>query len=196
MNLEEVTLIGRHVRLEPLDYRHAEQLLAASCHDEIWTYLDEPTPKTVDDIELMIRTALAEKERRVRLPFAVIDLRDGQVVGSISFIDIRPQDRGVELGWAWLAPRVWGDGFNAESMLLLMQHAFEDQGAIRVAIKADVRNHRSIRSMDRVGATREGVWRNHRILSDGYHRDSVFYSVIDTEWPSVAERLREAGQGS
>jgi RimJ/RimL family protein N-acetyltransferase len=138
----------------------------------------------------MIETALAEKERGARLPFAVIDLRNDQVVGSISFIDIRPHDRGVEIGWAWLAPQVWGDGFNAESMLLLMQHAFEAQGAIRVAIKADVRNLRSIRSMERVGAIREGVWRNHRILSNGYHRDSVFYSVIDTEWPLIAERLR------
>jgi RimJ/RimL family protein N-acetyltransferase len=122
---------------------------------------------------------------------AIIDLRDGRVVGSISFIDIRHHDRGVEIGWAWLAPRVWGDGFNAEAMLLLMKHAFETLGAIRVAIKADVRNVRSIRSMERIGASREGVWRNHRILSDGFHRDSVYYSVIDTEWPKVAEGAQD-----
>jgi N-acetyltransferase len=188
MNLEDVILTGKSVRLEPLSYSHAAGLLEASCYDEIWTYLDEPTPQTLPEIEEMIRTALAEKQRHVRLPFAIIDLRDGRVVGSISFIDIRSHDRGVEIGWAWLAPRVWGDGFNAEAMLLLMQYAFETVGVIRVAIKADVRNVRSIRSMERIGASREGVWRNHRILSDGFHRDSIFYSVIDTEWPTIAER--------
>lgn len=138
----------------------------------------------------MIRTALAERHRGVRLPFAIIDLRDGRVAGSISFIDIRHSDRGVEIGWAWLAPRVWGEGFNTEAMLLLMQYAFEALDAIRVAIKADIRNTRSIRSMERVGATREGVWRNHRILSNGFRRDSVFYSVIDTEWRTIAEKAR------
>ena len=183
MNLQPVTLVGKVVTLEPLTMQHAEQLLEASKYDEIWTYLDEPTPHSLTEIARMIEDALAERQLGKRLPFAVIDQSSGAVAGSISYIDIRIPDRGVEIGWAWLAPSVWGRGFNTECMYLLMKHAFEEQDIIRVAIKADVRNVRSIRSMERLGATREGVWRNHRVLSDGTFRDSVFYSVIMQEWP-------------
>jgi RimJ/RimL family protein N-acetyltransferase len=165
VNLQPVTLTGSRVRLEPLDYRHAADLLVAANHDEIWTYLDEPTPSTAKDIEAFIRDGLDELAAGRRVPFAIVDLEDGTAVGSTSYIDIRPHDRGVEIGWTWLTPSRWGTGMNRESKYLLLRHAFEDQGAIRVALKTDVRNVRSQRAIEGVGAVREGVWRNHRILS-------------------------------
>jgi RimJ/RimL family protein N-acetyltransferase len=189
MNLKPVTLTGNLVRLEPLGEIHAPDLLIAAAHDEIWNYLDEPTPRTTEDILALIAEALKEQEEGVRLPFAIVDNRSGQVVGSTSYIDIRPKDRGVELGWAWLTPSRWGHGLTTEGAYLMLRHAFEEQDVIRVAMKADVRNVRSQRAMSAMGATQEGVFRKHRILSNGYQRDSVYYSIIDSEWPVIRERF-------
>ncbi|MET7749318.1 GNAT family protein [Micromonospora sp. NPDC005367] len=184
-----VTLTGRLIRLEPLGPGHAEDLLAAAAYDEIWTYLDEPTPRTREAIGAFISDALQDQGRGQRLPFAVVDLHSGRAIGSTSYIDIRPNDRTLEIGWTWLTPSHWGTGANTEAKFLLMRHAFEVLGAGRVAIKTDLRNVRSQRAIERLGAHREGVWRNHRILSTGRYRDSVFYSVIDSEWPAIRDKL-------
>jgi RimJ/RimL family protein N-acetyltransferase len=189
MNLAPVTLTGQVVRLEPLGTQHIDDLLAAAAYDEIWTFLDEPTPRTRGAVESLIGDALDEQTRGMRLPFAVVDLATGTAVGSTSYIDIRPKDRGVEIGWTWLTPSQWGTGANTEAKFLLLRHAFEDHHAGRVAIKTDARNVRSQRAIARLGAHREGVWRNHRLLSTGRYRDTVFYSVIDTEWPTVRDKL-------
>ena len=189
MKLRPVLLAGNVVRLEPLGYEHRDDLVAAAAFDEIWTYLDEPTPRTTGAVESLIRDAIDEQERGARIPFAIVSLSNGRAVGSTSYIDIRPHDRTVEIGWTWLTPSHWGTGANTEAKFLLMRHAFEQHGAGRVAIKTDLRNERSQRAIAKLGAVREGVWRNHRLLSTGRYRDSVFYSVIDTEWPQVRERL-------
>jgi RimJ/RimL family protein N-acetyltransferase len=189
MDLTPVVLTGRIVRLEPLSYRHAAGLLAAAAYDEIWTYLDEPTPRVTGDVEALIRDAEEERANGARLPFATVDISSGQVIGSISLIDIRQRDRAVEIGWAWLTPSKWRVGASRDAVFLLMRHAFDTMGAIRVAYKTDSRNVRSQNSIMGMGATREGVFRNHRILSDGYVRDSVYYSVIREEWPAVRERF-------
>lgn len=194
MNLQPVTLAGEIIRLEPLGLEHAADLLAAASHDEIWTYLDEPTPRTSEMIESLIRDALEDQSRGLRLPFAIIDIKTGRAVGSTSFIDIRPRDRSVEIGWTWITPGQWGTGANTEAKFLLMSHVFEKQDAGRVAIKTDLRNERSQKAIEKLGATREGVWRNHRILSDGSYRHSVYYSVIDSEWPAVRDCLNAARQ--
>jgi N-acetyltransferase len=112
-------------------------------------------------------------------------------IGSTSYINIRPKDRGLEIGWTWITPSTWGTGINTEAKYLLLRHAFEEQDAIRVAIKTDARNTRSQRSIEALGASREGIWRNHRILSTGQYRDTVYYSLIDSEW-LTAKRLIEA----
>jgi RimJ/RimL family protein N-acetyltransferase len=109
----------------------------------------------------------------------------GRAVGSTSYIDIRRQDRGLEIGWTWLTPSEWGTGTNTEAKRLLLAHAFDTLGAIRVALKTDARNLRSQRAIEKLGAIREGVWRNHRILSDGHIRDSVFYSFVPEDWAAV-----------
>ncbi|MFU8875790.1 GNAT family N-acetyltransferase [Micromonospora sp. SL4-19] len=183
------TLTGRLIRLEPLGPQHADDLLAAAAHDEIWTYLDEPTPRTREAIDTFISDALRDQDRSQRLPFALVDLRSGKAIGSTSYIDLRPSDRTLEIGWTWLTPGAWGTGANAEAKFLLMRHAFEVLGVGRVVIKTDLRNVRSQRAIERLGAHREGVWLNHRLLSTGRYRDSVFYSVIDSEWPSIRDKL-------
>lgn len=190
MHVEPVTLQGIRVRLEPLGHEHAADLLEAARHDEIWTYLDEPTPRTISQIRALIDQSHGERARGVRLPFATIDTTTGHAVGSTSYLDIRLQDRGVEIGWTWLTPSAWGTGINTETKYLLLRHAFEHLHAIRVAVKTDLRNVRAQRSINALGATREGIWRNHRILSDGYRRSTVYYSVTDDEWPPVEARLR------
>lgn len=189
MNLRPILLTGNVVRLEPLSYEHRDDLVAAAAFDEIWTYLDEPTPRTAQAVESLIRDALDEQERGVRIPFAIVSLGSGRAVGSTSYIDIRPHDRTVEIGWTWITPSHWGTGANTEAKFMLMRHAFEEHSAGRVAIKTDLRNERSQRAIAKLGAVREGVWRNHRLLSTGSYRDSVFYSVIDSEWPQVREHL-------
>jgi RimJ/RimL family protein N-acetyltransferase len=189
VNLLPVTLTGRIVRLEPLDYTHSGGLLKAAAHEEIWTYLDEPTPQTQADITALISDALDDQRNGTRLPFAVIREHDSQVIGSTSYLDIRPADRTVEIGWTWLTPTAWGTGANTECKYLLMRHAFESWHAGRVAIKTDARNVRSRRAIERLGATYEGTWRNHRLLSTGRYRASAYYSVIDSEWPTIRERL-------
>lgn len=191
MNFTPVTLTGSRVTLEPLDYRHATDLLDAAGHDEIWTYLDEPTPRTDEAIRAFIAEALEDQASGRRLPFAIVDNEDGSAVGSTSYIDIRPHDRGVEIGWTWLTPSRWRTGINREAKYLLLRHAFEDQGAIRVAVKTDSRNARSQAAIEKMGAVREGVWRNHRVLSTGAYRHSVFYSIIESEWHTIKQLSSE-----
>lgn len=190
MVVTPVTLTGALVRLEPLDHQHAEDLLRAAAHDVIWTYLDEPTPRTPASMAALINDAHQDQTRGARLPFAVVDARTGHAIGSTSYIDIRQHDRGLEIGWTWLTPATWGSGINVEAKYLLLRHAFRELGAIRVAIKTDQRNVRSQRAVLALGATQEGVWRNHRILSDGHRRATVYYSVTDTDWPGVEPQLR------
>ena len=190
MAVAPVTLQGTRTRLEPLDHQHADDLLQAAAHDEIWTYLDEPTPRTPARITTLIDDAHQDQARGARLPFAVVDTRTERAVGSTSYIDIRPHDRGLEIGWTWLAPATWGSGINLEAKYLLLRHAFHALGAIRVAVKTDLRNIRSQRAILALGATQEGVWRNHRILSDGHRRSTVYYSITDTEWPTIEPQLR------
>lgn len=189
--LEPVTLTGTRARLEPLSHDHAADLLEAAHYDDIWTYLDEPTPHTLDDISQLIDQAHDEHARGLRLPFAIIDTITGRAVGSTSYVDIRPANRGVEIGWSWLTPSVWGTGINAEAKYLMLAHAIGNLGAVRVTIKTDVRNLRSQHAIDALGAVREGVWRNHLILSDGHRRNSVYYSVTDDDWQTLKTKLHE-----
>lgn len=189
MNLDHTTLTGHLVRLEPLGPQHADDLAAFASDERIWTYLDEPAPWDRAAVDTFIADARAEQDRGARLPYAVVEQTTDQAIGSTSYIDIRPADRGVEIGWTWMSPTAWGTGANTEAKYLLLAHAF-GAGAIRVAIKTDLRNVRSQRAIDHLGATREGVWRNHRILSTGEYRHSVYYSVIESEWPRVRDHLR------
>ncbi len=125
------------------------------------------------------------------LPFAVIQLASGRVAGATRFMEIRPEHRGLEIGGTWYGLEFQRTVVNTECKYLLLRHAFEVLGAIRVQFKADVRNERSWRAIERLGAKREGILRNHMILPDGVIRDSVYYSIIDSEWPGVKQRLED-----
>ncbi len=150
-----------------------------------------PTPKSVDDVRTWIQDALNAQERGLFLPFAIVDRATQRAIGSTRYLDISAHDRHVEIGWTWLGKNFWRTPLNTECKYLLLKHAFETLGCIRVSLKTDLRNERSQRAIERIGAVREGVWRRVVVMHDGYQRSSVFYSILDDEWVGVKARLEE-----
>ncbi len=181
-------LEGERVRLEPLDERHVPGLLAAATDPATWTWLFE----RLDD-EAVLRAWLADalraRDAGTELPFATLDARTGRVVGSTRYMAITPAHRRLEIGWTWLAPAAWGTGINVEAKLLLLTHAFETLGAMRVELKTDARNERSRTAILALGAQFEGVFRKHMRMADGRIRDSAWYAITDDDWPVVRARL-------
>ncbi len=188
MAVKPVILPGRLVRLEPLSKGHLSELTEAARYAELWTYLDEETAKE-NSVAALIREALEEQARGERLAFAMMEQTSGRAVGSISYLDIRRAHRSVEIGQAWVTPSRWRTGMAREAGYLLLSHAFESVGAIRVALTTDSRDQRSQRAIEGLHATYEGVLRNHRILRDGTIRHSACYSVIREDWPQVSAKL-------
>ena len=185
-------LAGRRVTLSPLTLEHTPDLFVALNNDaELWAYLPARMPGSVADMAAWVETALEMQRQGQRVPFAVIDNACGRAIGSTSYLDLSEEHRHVEIGWTWYARPYWRTAVNTECKSLLLRHAFETLGCIRVQLKTDLRNERSQRAIERIGAQREGVLRNHMILPDGYYRQSVYYSVLDTEWPTVKQRLEE-----
>ena len=189
MNVQPLVLEGTYVRLEPLDVHHAEGLFAIGGDVEIWRYMPRPTLDSVSDARRMIEAAKTAAADGSQLPFAIVERATGRAIGSTRYLDIRSKDRGLEIGWTWVGTAYQRTPINTESKCLLLRHAFDDLGAIRVQLKTDLRNERSQRAIERLGAIREGVLRKHVILWDGFVRDTVYYSIVDTEWPGVRRRL-------
>ncbi len=186
---QPVTLTGRLVRLEPLGLEHADDLYAVDTDDSIWRYLPRPAFSGLEDAQEWIEQSMAQTSRGERVAFAVVHRETGQAIGSTAYLDIDRPNRVLEIGMTWYATPWQRTGVNTECKYLLMGHAFEEQSARRVCLKTDSRNQRSRQAILRLGAVEEGTWRNHRIAWDGADRHSVFYSVIDTEWPDVKLRL-------
>jgi RimJ/RimL family protein N-acetyltransferase len=193
---QPVTLKGRHVRLEPLARRHAEDLFEAGKDETIWPYMPRPPLKSVEDARAMIKQALEVAAGGTQLPFAIIQRANGRAIGSTRYLDIRPNDRGVEIGWTWIGTAFQRTPVNTECKYLLLRHAFKELGAVRVQMKTDLRNVRSQRAIERLGAVREGVLRKHIVLWDGFIRDTVYYSIIESEWPEVKHRLEGLLEGA
>lgn len=194
LHVEPVVLEGRSVRLEPLEATHAEGLMLAAT-PELFEYLfDRPEPWTVDGFRTYIQ---AIPRLPARLPFAIVDLESGSAIGTTSYFDIRPEHLGLEIGYTWIGPQWQGGRVNPESKYLLLRHAFETLGCVRVQLKTDLRNLQSQRAMAKLGAQREGVLRRHMVRPDGYVRDTVLFSITDLEWPEVRaaleRRLRWSG---
>ena len=189
MNVEPVTLTGNVVRLEPLQTTHAEGLFRAAQDPAIWLYLSYNPSVSLDAMNTWLANTLKAQERGDIVPFAIIQIATGQAVGSTRYMTIAPHDRGLEIGWTWLARAVQRTPVNTECKYLLLRHAFETLSAIRVQIKTDSRNMTSQRAIERLGASKEGVLRNHMIMPDGYYRHSVYYSILDTEWATVKAKL-------
>jgi len=191
MDVMPVTLTGRFVRLEPLSEEHVPGLAAVGMDDEIWKYMLYGPIRTEDDIRSWVRDMLSRTAQGTDLPFAVIDLAAGCVAGATRYLEIRREQRGLEIGGTWYGAPYRRTRINTESKYLLLEHAFERLQCIRVQLKTDSRNERSQRAIERIGAVKEGILRNHMILPDGYVRHSVYYSILDSEWPSVKVRLQE-----
>jgi RimJ/RimL family protein N-acetyltransferase len=191
MNIQPITLTGRTVRLEPLAEHHAHDLWEAGADPSIWEFMLYGERRTEADIHEWVLDILSRRQRLGDVPFAVIFLASGKAVGATRYMNVVPKDRGLEIGGTWYGVQYQRTAVNTECKYLLLQHAFEGLGVIRVQLKTDARNLRSQKAIERLGAVKEGVLRNHMILPDGRVRDSVFYSILDREWPEVKKRLEE-----
>ena len=189
LEIQPVTLTGRVVRLEALSRSHVPELTNAGQDENIWKHMVYGTIQTQSQMLELVEELIRRQEKGTDLPFAVIHLPTSQAIGMTRYMDIRPQDRALEIGGTWYAPSYQRTAVNTESKLLLLTHAFEVVGCIRVQFKTDSRNVQSQQALERIGAVREGVLRSHMVLSDGYIRDSVYYSIIASEWPQVKANL-------
>jgi RimJ/RimL family protein N-acetyltransferase len=181
-----LVLQGKTVRLEPLCQEHAQGLYGRGRFEPDWVYMPRACFVDTADVRHWIDEALAMPEQQA---FAIVEMSRGRVAGSTRLLNIRPAHRSLEIGWTWLGQDYQNTTVNTETKLLLMTHAFERLSCVRVEFKTDSRNLRSQRALERIGATREGVLRNHMIVQGGHSRDSVYFSVIDQEWPEVKKHL-------
>lgn len=186
LSIEPVTLRGEGICLEPLSQDHAQGLYNRGRYAPDWDYMPRGCFIDLADARQWIEEALAAPDQ---LPFAIVETQKGKVVGSTRYLNIRPEHRSLEIGWTWLGQEWQRTWVNTRVKLLLLSHAFERLGCLRVEFKTDARNQRSVQALERMGATREGVLRKHMIVQGDHSRDSVYFSVIDDEWPQVKERL-------
>ena len=172
------------MRLEPLEPRHEEPLWQVARDERTFRWFSSRANESREAFR-----AWFELVRAGWLPFATVV--DGRALGSTSYGNVREQDRVVEIGNTWLAPEAWGSGANVEAKLLMLEHAFEDEGFLRVEFKTDAKNERSRAALAALPAEFEGVFRKHMLVRGGERRDSAWYSVIDDDWPAVKAALRE-----
>ena len=188
MAVAPVVLEGRHVRLEPLREDHLAGLSAVGLDEELWRWI--PTPvRTADEMAAYIATALKEQGQGVSLPFAIAERKTGRPIGSTRYSNIDRTHHRVEIGWTWVAREWQRTAVNTEAKYLLLKHAFETLGCIRVELKTDSLNERSRAAILRIGAREEGIFRNHMITASGRVRHTVYFSIVDSEWPSVKASL-------
>jgi N-acetyltransferase len=184
-----VVLHGRHVTLEPLAREHEAALREAAHDGELWElwYTSVPAP---DRVGAYIDGALAMREHGGAMPFVVRDARDGTVVGSTRYCNVEAQHRRLEIGYTWYAQRCQRTAINTECKLLLLSHAFEQLSCIAVEFRTNSFNFRSREAIARLGARQDGILRNHQLLPDGTRRDTVVFSILDSEWPAVKKHLQ------
>jgi len=190
MEVKPVILEGKHVRLEPMTEAHVSELAAIGVGQDFWDYMVYGQMEDEEDMLGWVRDLLARAEKGTDLPFAVVHLPSGRIAGATRYLNIMPIDKGLEVGGTWYGPEYQRTAVNTECKYLLLSHAFETLGCIRVQIKTDSLNVRSQRAIKRIGAVKEGVLRNHMILPSGRIRHSVYYSILDSEWPDVKDQLR------
>jgi RimJ/RimL family protein N-acetyltransferase len=189
MIVAPVTLEGRHVRLEPLSQEHQAGLSAIGLDEELWRWIPIPV-RSAEEMAAYIETALAEQARGVSLPFALIEKSSGRAIGCTRYGNIDRTHHRVEIGWTWVAREWQRTGVNTEAKYLLLRHAFETLGCMRVELKTDSLNEKSRAAILRIGAREEGTFRNHMITASGRIRHTVYFSILDSEWETVKARLQ------
>jgi RimJ/RimL family protein N-acetyltransferase len=188
MKMEPVVLEGKHVRLEPLSREHLAGLCEAGLDEGLWRWI--PTPVcTSTDMAAYVETALQEQASGSALPFALIEKSTGRVIGSTRYANIERFHHRVEIGWTWIARPWQRTAVNTEMKYLLLRHAFETLGCMRVELKTDSLNTQSRQAILRMGAREEGTFRNHMITSTGRIRHTVYFSIVKEEWPDVKAKL-------
>src|SRR5579863_536729 len=188
MQLEPVTLGGTHVRLEPLSLAHHAALTEVGLDEELWRWIVTPV-RTKEDMRSYIETALREQAAGTALPFATVERATGRPIGSTRFMNIDRANRRVEIGSTWIAKPWQRTAVNTEAKYLMLRHAFEVWGCTRVELKTDALNEKSRNAILRIGAKEEGTLRRHVITWTGRIRDSVYFSILDDEWPEVKAKL-------
>jgi len=189
MDFEPVTLQGEYVRLEPLSLEHLDGLCEIGLHPDLWRWTTDSL-RTRDDMTHYVETALQSERDGTARPLATIFVESGEVIGCTRFGNIDRHNRHVEIGWTWVGVPWQRTVVNTEAKYLMLRHAFETLGCIRVEFKTDSLNGPSRQALLRIGAKEEGTMRNHMIVHDGRYRHSVYFSVIDSEWPEVKANLQ------
>lgn len=190
MIVKPVTLVGEFVRLEPMTLGHLDGLCAVGLEPSL-TELTPTQILTRTDMFGYVEFALGEQQKGHTLPFVTVEKASGKVVGSTRFFEIDTANLRCEIGWTWIAPAWQRTAINTEAKLLMLTHAFETWGCNRVQLKTDVLNMQSRTAILRLGAKEEGIFRQHIVCADGRLRDSIYFSIIKDEWPSVKARLEE-----
>lgn len=190
MDILPVTLDGMHVRLDPLSLAHVPELCKVGLDDELWK-ITMTLIRNKEEMEQYVEIALRSQELGTALPFATIDKKSGRVAGSTRFGNIDKNNRRVEIGWTWLGKEFQRTHVNTEAKYLMLKHAFEAWGCFRVEFTTCVINQKSRNALLRIGAKEEGILRRHQITPTGRVRDSVYYSILDREWPDVKRMLAE-----
>lgn len=188
MNLQSVTLEGQHVRLEPLSLAHLEQLGEVGLDPDLWRWTTMNIA-SADDMRAYIETALGEQKAGASLPFATVEKQSGRAIGCTRFGNIDRNNRKVEIGWTFVGRAHQRTPVNTEAKYLMLRHAFETLGCVRVELKTDRFNGRSRRAILRIGAKEEGTLRNHMYTQGGRLRDTVYFSIIAAEWPEAKAAL-------
>lgn len=190
MDPKSITLEGVHVRLEPLFADHLDQLCDVGLDQAIWRW-GLTQIQTPADMKNYISAALKSQDEGTAIPFVTIEKSSGRVIGSTRYANIDKENRRLEIGWTWITPQWQRTSINTEAKYLMLRHAFEDLGCIRVEFKTDSLNDQSRTALERIGAQEEGILRNHMIAYGGRMRHSVFFSIIESEWPQVKANLEE-----
>ncbi|HET6200686.1 MAG: GNAT family protein [Candidatus Acidiferrales bacterium] len=190
MIVTPVTLEGKHIQLEPLLCAHHAALAEIGLDEDLWRWIPVPV-RTPEEMSAYIDAALAEQARGISLPFTIIERASGKTIGTTRYANIERTHRRVEIGWTWVAKPWQRTAVNTEAKYLLLRHAFETLGCIRVELKTDSLNEKSRAAILRIGASQEGIFRNHMITASGRIRHTVYFSIVDSEWPAVKARLEQ-----